>query len=359
MTTLRGVVLLLRLMKSMDIKIMKLSHAQQINKSRELGILLDSTLMQRRLLYSCMALMNPIVPEFSGMSQSEIEAVLRNQDADTMDTLRNFNIDLRDFAETWKIGGRSSIEKINAAIGYKENSSPKIMKMGFKYVGENGDITFLNVISQCTIKRDISAIHIRLTDCIVPYLINLASYTQLPFRDILGFKSNYSFTMLEHLLKRYVKEAHYPITELTLKELHTILATGHVKSYSRWTEFKTSVLDRIEKDFAEIEGGGYKISFEPTYGRSKSGGGRPSVSGVIIKFDDTGVRRFRNQIKARKAGLDHLEIEEEFLGRPRLAKLNHDLKKEKEKDLKRAEPISEQLSLAGCGYDFDEDEILF
>ena len=338
---------------------MKLSHAQQINKSRELGVLLDSTLMQRRILYSCMALMNPIAPEFEDMTPSEIEAVLRKEDADRMDTLRNFNIDLRDFAETWKIGGRSGIEKINAAIGYKKNSSPKIMKMGFKYVGESGDITFLNVISQCTIKRDLGAIHIKLTDCIVPYLINLASYTQLPFKDILGFKSNYSFTMLEHLLKRYVKEARYPVVELTLDRLHAILATGHVKSYIRWTEFKTSVLDRIEKDFFEIDGGGYNINFEPVYGRSKSGGGRPSVSGVIIKFDDTGVRRFRNQMKAKKAGLDYLEIEGECLGRPRLAKLNHKLKKEKEKDLKEAEThfdkvinSNNQLPLS---YNFDDD----
>ena len=343
---------------------MKLSHARQINKSRELGVLLDSSLMKRRILYSCMALMNPVVPEFENMKPAEIEAVLRKQSAETMDSLRTFNIDLYDFAEVWNLGGHSVVDNIKRAIGYKKNSSPEIMKMGFRYVGENGDLEFINVISKCTIKNGLGAISIVLTDSIVPFLINLASYSQIPFRATLGFKSNYSFTMLEFLLKRYTKGGNYPIETHSIEELHDILLTGHIKSYARWIDFKKNVLDMIEKDFKLVDGGGYTIKFTPIF--SKKGRGRPSVSHVEVTFDNSGIRRFQQQNLARKAGLDYLEEDVgEVVGRIRIARKEYNLKKEKEMDLKRGVEYvknnpSTPIDLKNqASLDFREDDIPF
>lgn len=289
-------------------KIMKVSKARQINKSRELGVLLGSTLMQRRILYSCLAIMNPVVPHLQGLTHREIrEWVLDN--GREADGLRTYHIDIKDFAEVWGMTHQKDvIGKLHDAIGYDEsNGTAKIMGMYFKHKDadtSSKDIEFINIMSKVKIVPDKGVLTVRFTDDILPYLINLASYTTIPLKATVGFKCNYSFGMLEYLLRRYTRGGDYPSHDLSLDALHMTLGTDKVKSYKQWSNFKDKVLDSIERDFSLIAGGGYDLKFEPI--RSKNKRGRPSVEGVTIHFSNAGVKRFSEATQAKKTGLGWL-----------------------------------------------------
>jgi hypothetical protein len=110
--------------------------------------------------------------------------------------------------------------------------------------------------------------------------------------------------MLEHLLKRFTKGGEYPDHDIPLESLHQILGTDGIKTYKAWSQFQRRVLDAIEKDFSLIAGGGYEISFEPVYAKSK-GRGRRSVEAVTVSFSNKGLKRFQNAVSAKKAGLDY------------------------------------------------------
>ena len=286
---------------------MKLSKAKQFSKSRELGILLNSTLIQRRILYSCMSVLNPIVPHLAGMNYQEVKDWVLDNGKDARKLL-TYDIDIKEFAKKWRIGGKSMLDTLNVAIGYdpKVGSSPDIMKMCFKNLYQNGDLEFINVISGVTIKKDLGIFTIELTPNILPYLINLTSYISIPLDATLGFKSNYSFTMIEYLLKRYSQTSKYPIIQLKLDTLHMVLGTSHIKTYvstSSWGNFKRKVLDKIEQDFSTVEGGGYNLKFEPMYAKAV-GRGRPRVESVQIHFNDAGFKKFLATKAAQKQGLD-------------------------------------------------------
>lgn len=282
---------------------MKLSKARQINKSRELGVLLGSTLMQRRILYSCLAVMNPVVPHLVGMSNKEIWEWILDNGREAND-LRTYHIDIEDFSKVWGIKGRSVADKLQLAVGSDESKST-IMNLTFKHKSkDNTKLTYINVVSSAEVDTLNGVVTVKFTDSIMPYLINLSSYTTIPLKATVGFNCNYSFSMLEHLLKRYTKSGDYPSHDIPLETLHQILGTDSVKSYERWTNFKQRVLDAIEKDFSLIAGGGYEISFEPVYGASK-GRGRRSVEAVTVHFSNKGLKRFQNAVSAKKAGLDY------------------------------------------------------
>ena len=278
--------------------------AKQFTKSRELGLLLNSTLMQRRILYSCMGILNPIVPHLFGMDYLEIKEWLINNPKEAY-KLRTYLIGINDFNDTWEIGGNSILDKINKAIGYdyKIGGSPEIMRMCFRLASNKKNMKFINVISSIEVRQDLGVIEIELTDSILPYLINLTSYISVPLRATLGFKSNYSFTMLEHLLIRYVGNGKYPIHNISLDELHTILGTSSKKSYQEYGSLKKIVLDAIARDFSNVSGGGYDLNFEPIY-RKSIGRGRPKVESVHIHFNDAGFKKFLATKKAQRQGLD-------------------------------------------------------
>ena len=283
---------------------MKLSKSRQINKSRELGVLLGSSLMQRRILYSCLAVMNPVVPHLVGMSNEDIWEWILDNGREALD-LRTYHIDMHDFASVWGLKKSKSVsDQLNVAIGYDEATKlSSIMDLCFKHQKKGSDrIKYINVISSAEVKDGV--LSVRFTDEILPHLINLSSYTTIPFKATVGFNCNYSFAMLEHLLKRYTKGGDYPAHDIPLEALHQILGTSSVKSYKTWNNFKQRVLDAIEKDFSLIAGGGYEISFEPVYAKAK-GRGRRSVEAVTVSFTNDGLKRFQSAVSAKKAGLDY------------------------------------------------------
>jgi hypothetical protein len=293
--------------------VMKLSKARQINKSRELGVLLGSSLMQRRIIYSCLAVMNPVVPHLAGMSNEEIWEWILDNGREAL-YLRTYHIDIDDFSAVWGLAkSKSTTEKLNGAIGYNEETKlSSIMNLCFKHKKKDSDsIRYINVINSAEVNEGV--LSVRFTDEILPFLINLSSYTVIPFKATVGFSCNYSFTMLEHLLKRYTKGADYPTHDIPLENLHQILGTDVVKSYQVWSSFKKRVLDAIEKDFSLIAGGGYEISFEPVYAKAK-GRGRRSVYAVTVSFSNDGLKRFQSAVSAKKAGLDYfIESNDEAL----------------------------------------------
>lgn len=287
-------------------KIMKLSQARQINKSRELGVLLSSSLMQRRILYSCLAVMNPVVPHLLGMSNRGLWNWILDNGREALH-LRTYHIDINDFKSVWGLKkSKSTTEKINAAIGYDDETNiASIMSLHFKHKDKDSDnFKYINVISSAKVESGV--LSVRFTDEILPFLINLSSYTTIPFKATVGFSCNYSFAMLEYLLKRFTKDGKYPIYDIKLDDLHEILATTTIKSYKTWSNFKQRVLDAIEKDFSLISGGGYEISFTPVYATKGKGRGRRSVEAVTIKFSNQGLKRFKSAVSAKKAGLNYL-----------------------------------------------------
>ncbi len=288
-------------------KIMKLSRARQINKSRELGVLLGSTLMQRRILYSCLSVMNPIVPHLEEKKPEEIKQWMLDNGREA-DALRTYHIDITDFAKVWGLSGAKDLKgKLEDAIGLDSaTGNAKIMNLCFKHKEANEkSIEFINVMSKVRVDHENGILTVRFTDDIMPFLINLASYTTIPLRATVGFKCNYSFGMLEHLLKRYTRGSEYPKHTLSLEALHATLGTDHVKSYKQWGNFKKFVLEPIERDFALVDGGGYELLFTPVYATS-GGRGRRKVEGVEISFNNKGVRRFNTAVSAKKSGLDLL-----------------------------------------------------
>nr|WP_169113120.1 replication initiation protein [Vibrio sp. 41] len=195
-------------------------------------------------------------------------------------------------------------DQLNVAIGYDESTQlANIMNLCFKHKAKNSSkVEYINVISKASVEEGV--LSVRFTDDILPYLINLSSYTTIPFKATVGFNCNYSFAMLEHLLKRYTKGGDYPSHDIPLADLHQILGTNTVKSYQVWSSFKKRALDAIEKDFSLIAGGGYEISFEPVYAKAK-GRGRRSVEAVTVNFTNDGLKRFQSAVSAKKAGLDY------------------------------------------------------
>ena len=312
---------------------MRLKQAKQVSKSRELGILLNSTLMQRRIVYSCLGVLNPIVPHLKDFSYTEVQEWIKDNGREAH-SLLIYNIDIKEFASVWGIGGRSIYEKLTNSIGYdpKIGSSPEIMKMCFKYIGNNGDLEFINVVSKVIINKDSSSIQIKLTSDILPYLINLTSYISIPLEATVGFKCNYSFTMLEYLLARYSQRSTYPIIQLKLNTLQIALGTTHVKSYESWGMFKRSVLDKIERDFSKINGGGYDIKFEPIYEKAKMG--RPKVESVQIHFNDVGFKKFLATKAAQKQGLDSAK---NASSEAQQALKHYELEQQKQRDIKTSQ----------------------
>lgn len=292
---------------------MKISQARQINKSRELGVLLGSSLTQRRILYSCLAVMNPVVPHLVGMSNEDIWEWILDNGREALD-LRTYHIDMHDFAAVWGLKKSKSVsDQLKVAIGYDEATKlSNIMNLCFKLSKkDSGTVKYINVINSAEVKDGV--LTVRFTDEILPFLINLSSYTTIPFKATIGFNCNYSFAMLEHLLKRYTKGGEYPTHDIPLETLHQVLGTDTVKTYKSWGQFQRRVLDAIEKDFSLIAGGGYEISFEPVYAKAK-GRGRRSVEAVTVKFSNDGLKRFQSAVSAKKAGLDYfLENNDEVL----------------------------------------------
>ena len=280
-----------------------LSKANQINKSRELGNLMNSSLTHRRILYSCMAVLNPIIPHLAGMNTPEIKKWIIDNGKEAHN-LRTFDIDINDFSKTWEIGGNSLVEKVNLSVGYdpKTGSSPEIMKLCFR-LKNCDDIEFVNVISSVKIKNGSGVISIVLTDTFLPYLINLTSYLAIPLAATVRFKSNYSFTMLEYLLNRYSQTSKYPIIQLKLDTLHMVLGTSHIKTYTTWTNLRVKILNKIVKDFSNIDGGGYDLEFKPIFTKGNTSG-RPKVENVQIHFNNAGFKKFLATKAAQKQGLD-------------------------------------------------------
>jgi plasmid replication initiation protein len=290
----------------MEKQVMKLSNARQINKSRELGVLLGSSLMQRRILYSCLAVMNPVVPHLQGMSNEEIWEWILDNGREALN-LRTYHIDMHDFASVWGLKKSKSVgDQLNVAIGYDETTKlSSIMQLCFKYQAQDSkSVKYINVINSAKVEDGV--LTVRFTDEILPFLVNLSSYTTIPLKATVGFSCNYSFAMLEYLLRRFTKGGEYPNQTINLDDLHQILGTSGVKSYKAWTNFKQRVLDAIEKDFSLIDGGGYDIHFEPVYAKAK-GRGRRSIEAVEISFSNKGLKRFQSAVSARKAGWDHFQ----------------------------------------------------
>ena len=312
---------------------MNLSKAKQVNKSRELGNLMNSSLTHRRILYSCMAVLNPIIPHLQGMNTLEIKRWLLDNGTEAYN-LRKYDIDINEFSKTWGIGGNSVVEKINMSVGYdpKTGSSPEIMKLCFRLKNNHDDIEFVNVISSVRINNDRGVVSIVLTDSFLPYLINLTSYLAIPLAATVRFKSNYSFTMLEYLLNRYSQTIKYPVIQLKLDTLHMVLGTSHVKSYEKWAIFKRTVLTAIEKDFSNIEGGGYNLKFEPIYERQKRG--RPKVESVQIHFNDAGFKKFLATKAAQKQGLDSAK---NASSEAQQALKHYELEQQKQRDIKTSQ----------------------
>lgn len=266
---------------------MDLSKATQISKSRSLGVLLNSSLLQRKILYSCLAVLCPKVPFLAHKNYDEIQKWLAENYEKSKD-IRIYNIYLHDFANAWGCKGKSLIENLYSAIGYdsKTGSSPEIMKLCYK-IENNENLKFINVIESVSINREKGIISIALTNSILPYLINLTSYSSIPFKATIGFKSQYSFAMLEYLrINRYPKENY----DLSINSLHEILGTKNIKTYEKWTQFKRGVLDKIEIDFAAISGGGYDLKFNAA--RQKNGRGQPKVTRVLISYNTIGIKKF-------------------------------------------------------------------
>ena len=312
---------------------MKLIAAKQINKSRELGILLNSSLLQRRIIYSCLAIMNPIIPHLKGLTNDEVREWL-DQNPKEARLIRTYVIDLNDFAAIWNIGGNSLTDKIESAIGYnsKTGSQPEIMKLCFKHTSDESKLKFVNVISSVELDRCTGTFSIELTDTILPYLINLTSYSTIPFKATVGFKSQYSFTMLEYLLRRYVGQSTYPIIDLSIDSLHQILDISHLKTYQSWTQLKRKILDRIEADFSTINGGGYDLSFEPV--KERKGRGQPKVIRVLIKFNDVGFKSFINSKENQNLGLSSTK---NILTEAQQALKHYELEQQKQRDIKTSQ----------------------
>lgn len=336
-------------------KIMKVSKARQINKSRELGVLLGSTLMQRRILYSCLSIMNPVVPHLEGMTHQEIREWMFENGKEAWE-LRTYHIDIEDFAQVWGLTHQKDVVgKLNDAIGYDPtNGTAKIMGMCFKHKEKNEkSMEFINVMSKVKVDRDNGVLTVRFTDDILPYLINLASYTTIPLKATVGFKCNYSFGMIEYLLRRYTRGSDYPSHNLSLEALHMMLGTDSVKSYKQWSNFKDKVLDSIERDFSLIAGGGYDLKFEPIYSKNKRG--RPSVEGVTIHFSNAGVKRFTEATKAKKSGLSLLfdMTEDELL--PTGVAESVKRERAKQKDL-QSQSTKEQINPETTEYQYEFPE---
>ncbi|MDG2870798.1 replication initiation protein, partial [Vibrio parahaemolyticus] len=171
------------------------------------------------------------------------------------DALRTYHIDITDFAKVWGLSGAKDLKgKLEDAIGLDSaTGNAKIMNLCFKHKEANEkSIEFINVMSKVRVDHENGILTVRFTDDIMPFLINLASYTTIPLRATVGFKCNYSFGMLEHLLKRYTRGSEYPKHTLSLEALHATLGTDHVKSYKQWGNFKKFVLEPIERDFALV-----------------------------------------------------------------------------------------------------------
>lgn len=291
-------------------RIMKLTQAKQISKSRELGVLLNSTLMQRRILYSCLAVMNPVVPDLKGMTHAELwDWILEN--GRLANRLRTYHLDIHDFARVWKLTSAKDVKgKLQSAIGYTENTgTTKIMNLCFKHQVDSKTSTFINVFSSVKIDRERSAITIRFTDDILPFLINLASYTAIPFKATVGFKCNYSFAMLEYLLMRHHRDgSDHQTHTLTLEALHMVLGTNTQSSYQKWTNFKARVLDPIQTDFSQIHGGGYDISFTALL-EDKANKGRRKVERIEITFSNLGIKRFIDKKRRKQEALELIKNE--------------------------------------------------
>ena len=282
------------------ITIMKLKNAKQISKSRELGVLLNSTLTQRRILYSCLAVMNPVVPHLAGMKYAELKEWMLDN-AREAHKLRTYYLDIRDFSGVWGLSKSKDVKgMLLDAIGYDEASgTSKIMHLCFKYKALNtNNLEFINVFSRVKIEPETASLMIRFTDDILPYLINLASYTAIPFKATVGFKCNYSFAMLEYLLQRYVRGSDYPTHTLSLEALQMTLGTNKQKSYERWHNFQTRVLEPIAQDFSNIAGGGYELTFTPIYAKGTMRG-RRKVESVEIAFSNIGVQKFLTEKEAQ------------------------------------------------------------
>lgn len=249
-----------------------------------------SSLNEKRIFYSVLSAVNPLVPELEGATDTEIEDYYRRNPSETL-----FTFPIANFVKFWRLNSKTIYSEIEKTC----QNLPR-QQISRAVVDESGKIDGWRVMNAFEYAEYTNAhVAVRFTPSFMPYLINLAGrllgYTNTPLIYAVAFKKSYSFKLLELLLQR----ADIGYLELgidTIKELFDV--TG---KYDKFYHFSKYVLEPAVKEIMNIECESASVSFEPI--RKQISGGRASVVGVRFEFLFPEFIRQKSMNRAKAQGL--------------------------------------------------------
>jgi len=255
-----------------------------VSQSNEIvrGKLSLSSLNERRIFYSVLSGVNPLVPVLKGATDAEIEEYYRQNPSETL-----FTFPISDFINHWKITSESIYGEIAKACGTLPDQ-----KIHRAYVDKNGKLVHRSMNAFEYTEYSDHHIAVRLTPSFMPYVINLSDrllgYTKTPIEYCVGFRSDYSFKLLDLLLQR----ADFGVLILDIDDLREIFDVKD--KYEKFYHLSKNVLDIAIRDILGISCEKAEIKYEPI----KKGRKIVSVK-FEFKFPEYAKKREVNRAKVR------------------------------------------------------------
>lgn len=277
-----------------------------VTQSNELirGKISLSSLNEKRIFYSVLSAVNPLVPELVGASDAEIEDYYRKNPTETL-----FTFPISQFIKFWRIKSATSIY---GDIDKACQNLPR-QQISRAITDDAGKITGWRTMNAFEYAEYTNAhVAVRFTPSFMPYLINLAGrlngYTNTPLVYAVSFKRNYSFKLLELLLQR-ADIGHLELDIDTLKELFDT-----VGKYDKFYHFSKNVLEPAVKEILAIECEEAEVTFEPI--RKQVNSGRPSVVSVRFEFSFPEFTQQKSRNRAKTQGRKESEQRTQAQGAP-------------------------------------------
>lgn len=224
-----------------------------VSQSNELirGQIALSSLNEKRLFYSVLSAVNPLVPDLVGANEETIEEFYRQHPDETL-----FSFPIAEFIAHWQISSESIYEEIDKAC-----SSLTGARLYRAIVDGKGRYTQRRMNAFEFAEYSDAHVAVRITPSFMPYLINLSErmmgYTNIPLQYAVGFRSGYSFKLLELLLQR----ADFGLLEMSIEDVREVFAVND--KYEKFYHLSKNVFDIAIKEIVAIEGETATVTYEP------------------------------------------------------------------------------------------------
>lgn len=239
---------------------------------------LNCTLPQRRVLYSALAYLNPNNDKFKNMSPNEIVTACKNDH-----TLCQVRIPLADFVSHWKLKSKSAFietervaDELLDVYWITEDIETSKEKM----------IRAVNSIDP----SDYGYLRIQFTPEMMAYFIrphkHPKGYTTIPYSFLPKKKSLFSLIFLERCLQKLSyssKGGKSKVYSVRFEHtIHNLQARFSITNKDvQFRDFKTSVLNKIEKEINSIEC--CSLTYEVIKRRDKNTN-RPKAYKIVFTF---------------------------------------------------------------------------